>query len=287
LWLSMMRERLELLRGLLSDDGSIWISIDDNEMPYLRIICDEVFGRDNFVSTIIWEKADSPRNSARQFSIDHDYIVVISKTPDWQPNKLPRTEESDAIYSNPDEDYRGPWIPGDPFANKPYSKGLYTIVGPTGREFSPPNGRYWRISRDKFDELENDGRIWWGPKGEARPSIKRYLSEVSDLVARTLWKKEDVGSNRSAKNETRALFPHDPFATPKPEKLLERIIRLATQPGDLVLDSFAGSGTTGAVAQKWVVVGSWWSWASMSIRTSFLVCRKSLTAPTREASARH
>jgi adenine-specific DNA-methyltransferase len=259
IWLSLMRDRLESLRRLLSEDGSIWISIDDNEAHYLKVLCDEVFGRACFITTIVWEKADSPRNSARQFSSDHDYILVYSKNPDWTPQRLPRTEASDSIYSNPDDDPRGVWLPGDPYANKPYSKGLYTMRGPSGRTFKPPPGRYWRVSEEKLRELDQDGRVWWGPTGEARPSIKRYLAEVSDLVPRTLWHKLDAGSNRTSKNEMRALFPGDEsFTTPKPEKLLERLLLIATQVGDLVIDSFAGSGTTGAVAQKmgrrWIMI---------------------------------
>jgi adenine-specific DNA-methyltransferase len=259
IWLSLMRDRLELIRRLLSDDGSLWITIDDNEAHYLKVLSDEVFGRDCFVASVIWEKADSPRNSARQFSTDHDYILVYSKAPDWLPRRLPRTEEADSIYSNPDNDSRGSWLPGDPYANKPYSKGRYTIEGPTGRKFSPPPGRFWRVSEEKLRDLDSDGRIWWGPNGDARPSIKRYLTEVSDLVVRTLWKKQDVGSNRTSKNEMRALFPGDEsFTTPKPEALIERILRTSTEPDDLVLDSFAGSGTTGAVAHKmdrrWIMV---------------------------------
>jgi adenine-specific DNA-methyltransferase len=254
-----MRDRLELLRNLLALDGSLWITIDDNEAHYLKVLADEIFGRDCFVASVIWEKADSPRNSARQFSTDHDYILVYSKSPEWQPSRLPRTEEADSIYSNPDNDTRGPWLPGDPYANKPYSKGRYTIEGPTGRKFSPPPGRFWRVSEEKLKELDSDGRIWWGPNGDARPSIKRYLSEVSDLVVRTLWSKNEVGSNRTSKNEMRALFPGDEsFTTPKPEALIERVLRVSTSPGDWVLDSFAGSGTTGAVAHKmgrrWIMV---------------------------------
>ena len=161
-WLSMMYPRLELLRDLLSDDGSIWVTIDDNEGHYAKVLMDEVFGRKRFVSTLIWEKADSPRNSARQFSSDHDYIHVYAQNPEWVPIKLPRTEESDSIYSNPDNDERGLWLPGDPYANKPYSRGQYTIAGPTGRQFSPPPGRFWRISEAKLRDLDADGRIWWG-----------------------------------------------------------------------------------------------------------------------------
>ncbi|MGY6278182.1 site-specific DNA-methyltransferase [Methylomonas sp. MgM2] len=259
IWLGLMRDRLEIIRRLLSDDGSLWITIDDNECHYLKVLCDEVFGRGNFVSNLIWQKADSPRNSARQFSTDHDHILVYSKNPEWVPRKLERSEEANSIYSNPDNDPRGPWLPGDPYANKPYSKGQYTITGPTGRQFSPPPGRYWRISEDKLRELDESGRVWWGPNGSARPSIKRYLSEVGDLVPRTLWSKEDVGSNRTSKNEMRTLFPGDTsFDTPKPERLVERVLNIATNPGDLVLDSFAGSGTTGAVAHKmgrrWIMV---------------------------------
>ncbi len=259
IWLGLMRDRLEILKRLMSPDSSIWITIDDNEVHYLKIICDEVFGRTCFVASAIWEKADSPRNSARQFSVDHDYVLIYSRNPDWVPRRLSRTEEANSIYSNPDNDERGPWLPGDPYANKPYSKGQYTITGPTGRNFSPPPGRFWRISEDRFWELEADGRIWWGPTKDARPSIKRYLSEVSDLVPRTLWKKDDVGSNRTSKNEMRNLFPGElSFVTPKPELLLKRVFDLATDPGDLVLDSFAGSGTTGAVAQKmgrrWIMI---------------------------------
>ena len=191
-WLSLMYPRIELLRELLSENGSIWVSIDDNEAHYLKVIMDEVFGRNNFVTNVIWEKADSPRNSARQFSSDHDHLFIYSKNPEWKPRKLARTKEANSIYTNPDKDERGPWLPGDPYANKPYSKGLYSITGPTGRVFSPPPGRFWRISEDKLKELDDNGRVWWGPTNNARPSIKRYLSEVSDLVPRTFWKKDDV-----------------------------------------------------------------------------------------------
>ena len=251
LWLTLIRDRAEMLHRLLSADGTLWITIDDNEVHYLKVMLDELFGRQNFVANVVWEKADSPRNSAVQFSSDHDHMLVYSKNPEWRPQRLPRTEEADSIYGNPDHDERGPWLPGDPFANKPYSKGLYTKIGPTGREFAPPPGRFWRISEERFKEFEDDGRIWWGPNGDARPSIKRYLSEVSDLVPRTIWPKDQVGSNRTSKNEMRALFPGiSSFDTPKPERLLERVLRLSTQPGDIVLDSFAGSGTTGAVAHK-------------------------------------
>jgi adenine-specific DNA-methyltransferase len=258
-WLTMMRDRLLQIRDLLSPDGSVWVHVDDSEVHRARCVLDEVFGLGNFVATVIWEKADSPRNSARQFSTDHDYIVIYSREPDWSPQRLPRTDAANSIYSNPDGDPRGPWLPGDPYANKPYSRGLYEVIGPSGRTFKPPPGRFWRVSEERLKELEADGRVWWGPKGAARPSIKRYLDEVADLVPRTLWTRDEVGSNRTSKNELRALFPGAPsFATPKPEALMHRILQIGTAPGDIVLDCFVGSGTTAAVAHKmsrrWVAI---------------------------------
>jgi len=266
-WLNMLYPRLKLARNLLTDDGAIFISIGDHEVHNLRHLLDEIFGPECFVATAIWEKADSPRNSARQFSEDHDYVLVYSRDPSWVPCRLARTDEANSIYTNPDNDPRGEWIPGDPFANKPYSKGLYNVTGPTGRTFQPPPGRYWRISEEKLRGLDADGRIWWGPNGSARPSIKRYLSEVSDLVPRTLWRKEDVGSNRTSKNELRKLFPEvASFDTPKPVALMKRILALVTKADQdcLVMDFFAGSATLGdAVMQvntddggnrRWILV---------------------------------
>ena len=252
-WLNMIYPRIKLAHSLLREDGVIFVSIDDCEVSNLRQVMDEIFGSENFVATAIWEKADSPRNSARQFSEDHDFVLVYSKRPEWAPRRLPRTEEANSIYSNPDKDPRGEWLPGDPYANKPYSKGQYTIQGPTGRTFSPPPGRYWRISEEKLRELDADGRIWWGPTGDARPSIKRYLTEVADLTPRTLWKKEDVGSNRTSKNELRELFPEtESFDTPKPTRMIERMLQLSTESmsSDIVMDFFAGSGTTGHAVYK-------------------------------------
>lgn len=251
-WLSFMRDRLVLAKELLAPDGSIWVHLDDAEVHRMRMLMDEVFGPQNFIATVIWEKADSPRNSARHLSVDQDQVLVFARNADtWRPRRLPRTDEANAIYKNPDGDPRGPWLPGDPYAGKPYSLGSYVITGPTGRHFQPPAGKYWRISEEKFTELDRDGRIYWGPDRSARPSIKRYLSEVGDLVPRTLWKHPDVGSNRTSSNEMRALFPgQNTFSTPKPERLLERVIRIGSDPGDLVLDVFGGSGTTAAVAHK-------------------------------------
>ncbi|NEW32942.1 site-specific DNA-methyltransferase [Nocardia cyriacigeorgica] len=259
-WLTMMRDRLLLIRDLLAPDGSVWVHLDDAEMAYCRVLMDEIFGRESFISSIIWQKADSPRNSARHFSVDQDYIHVYARDPAiWRPYRLPRTEETDKSYRNPDNDPRGPWTPGDPFANKPYSLGQYEVTGPTGNVFGPPPGRYWRISKERFEELDREGRIWWRGGGDARPRIKRYLSEVADLVPRTVWDYKEVGSSGDSSREMRRLLPEVPvFSTPKPERLLQRILTIATRPGDIVLDCFAGSGTTAAVAHKmerrWVTV---------------------------------
>lgn len=251
-WLSFMRDRLLLMKDLLTQDGSIWVHLDDAEAHRMRSLLDEVFGAQNFVATVIWEKSDSPRNSARYLSVDQDYILIYARDAQvWRPNRLPRTAESDAIYKNPDSDPRGVWLPGDPYANKPYSLGTYTITGPSGRTFTPPPGRYWRISEENFRALDADGRIYWGPDGSARPSIKRYLSEVSDLVPRTLWRHKEVGSNRTSNREMKDLFPGAvSFSTPKPEALMQRVLQVASRPGDIVVDVFGGSGSTAAVAHK-------------------------------------
>jgi len=259
-WLTMMRDRLAQIHALLADDGSVWVHLDDAEAHRCRIVLDEVFGPGNFIATVVWARADSPRNSARHFSTDQDYIHIYAKNANvWRPVRLPRTAESDASYRNPDNDPRGPWTPGDPFANKPYALGRYEVTGPTGNTFEPPRGRYWRISKEKFEEMDAEGRIYWRGGGDARPRIKRYLSEVGDLVPRTLWDFTETGSSGDASREIRKLFPGLPvFATPKPEKLLHRIIGLGSEPGDIVLDCFVGSGTTAAVAQKmgrrWIAV---------------------------------
>ncbi|WP_258077860.1 site-specific DNA-methyltransferase [Xanthomonas arboricola] len=184
-WLSMMYPRLELLKELLSEDGSIWITLDDAEAHYLKVIMDEIFLRKNFVSTLIWEKADSPRNSARQFSSDHDFIFVYSKNEEWRPRKLPRDEKSNAIYTNPDNDPRGLWLPGDPYANKPYSKGTYTLTGPTGRTFSPPPGRFWR----SWMRWSSGSATWWtrASSGCRRPSSAPTRISSPDSRTAACW----------------------------------------------------------------------------------------------------
>ena len=251
-WLCMMYPRLALLKQFLSEDGAIFISIDDNEVQSLRYIMDELFGPLNFIATIIWQKMDSPKNTAKHLSEDHDYIVVYAKRADiWRPNKIARTEAMIARYKNPDNDPRGQWLLSDLAARNAYNQGRYPITTPSGRVIDgPPAGSYWRISKEKFDELNRDKRIWWGKNGTNRPGIKRFLTEVQEgVVPQTLWLWKDVGSTRHAKQEISEILAvgasQDLFITPKPSTLIDRIIQIATNPGDLVLDSFAGSGTTG------------------------------------------
>jgi adenine-specific DNA-methyltransferase len=263
IWLSLMRDRLEILRNLLSADGSIWISIDDNEAHYLKVLCDEIFGRDAFVASMIWENFYG-RSNAAAISPAHNYVLLYSPMgQDWKKvrNLLPRNVESANKYKNPDNDSRGSWRLGPIFANGERHDGLmYTISTPSGRKVSPPKGSHWRMLESQFWNMVNEGRIVFGEKGDNNPAIKLFLNEVqSGLVPRTWWPHTDVGHSQEAKREIQVLFPEaTPFDTPKPERLLNQVITIATNPGDIVLDSFAGSGTTGAVAHKmgrrWIMV---------------------------------
>ncbi|WP_375157760.1 site-specific DNA-methyltransferase [Bradyrhizobium sp. RDT46] len=252
-WLALMWPRLEILRELLAEDGSIWVSIDDNEGHYLKVIMDEVLGRSNFIANVLWQKVFSPKNTAKHFSEDHDHILVYAKNAEpWRPNHMPRSDRMNASYRNPDNDPRGAWTSGDLSARNFYGAGTYSITCPSGRVITgPPNGMYWRVSKDRFLEMDRDGRIWWGADGNNTPRIKRFLTEVKQgVVPQTMWMNTDVGNTQEAKKEVVALFGAENFMTPKPERLLERILHIATSPGDLVLDSFLGSGTTAAVAHK-------------------------------------
>jgi adenine-specific DNA-methyltransferase len=252
-WLALMWPRLELLRDLLSDDGSIYVSIDDNEGHYLKVIMDEVFGRKNFITNVIWRKNYSPKSSARHFSEDHDHVLIYARNSDiWVPNPMPRTEKQDKAYRNLDNDPRGPWKTSDLSARNFYSLGRYPITTPSGRSIDgPPGGNYWRVSEENFWKMAADNRVWWGRKGDAIPQIKRFLTEVKQgITPQTFWPYEEVGHTQEAKQEILLLFESDVFITPKPERLIDRIIKVATIPGDLVLDSFLGSGTTVAVAHK-------------------------------------
>jgi len=252
-WLSMMYSRLRLARNLLKEDGCIFISIDDNEIHTLRMICDEIFGSTNFIATIIWHKMDSPKNSAKYLSEDHDYIVLYAKNSEiWRPNLLPRSGKMEDRYQNPDNDPRGPWLLGDLAARNFYSKGQYPITTPTGKVIDgPPAGSYWRISKEKFEELDKDNRIWWGKSGSNRPGVKKFLSEVRDgVIPQTYWHWKDVGSTRNAKQELSRLMEaasgDQLFVTPKPVRLIERMLHIATssKEEDIVMDFFAGSGST-------------------------------------------
>lgn len=252
-WLTLMLPRLQLLRELLREDGSIWVTIDDHEGHYLKVLMDEVFGRGNFVTTVLWRKNYSPKSTARHFSEDHDYVLVYAKSGEtWLPNLMPRTERQDDAYKNPDNDGRGPWKPSDLSARNFYSLGTYSIQCPGGRLIDgPPSGRYWSISEENLWRLHSEDRIWWGRSGNNVPAVKRFLSEVKEgVVPQTWWSYEDVGHTQDAKKEVVALFESGVFGTPKPERLLQRILHIATNAGDLVLDSFLGSGTTAAVAHK-------------------------------------
>src|SRR3989338_3812541 len=251
-WLTFMRNRLETAKQLLSKDVSIWINIDDDESHYLKVLCDGIFGRDNFVANVIWEKKYSPQNDAKWLSDSHDHILVYAKNKSaWRPYLLPRTEESNARYKNPDNDPRGLWKSGDISAKRVTEKDIYEIITPSGRSVLPPQGTSWRYSKEKFAELVKDNRIWFGPKGEGVPAIKRFLSEVQEgMVSKTIWFRTEVGDNQDSKREINELGFGSIFDTPKPERLLQRILELGSKKGDIVLDFFAGSGTTLAVAHK-------------------------------------
>lgn len=247
-WLNLIIPRLRLLRELLSNEGSIWISIDDDESHYLKVVCDEVFGRQNFVSNVIWEKKYSPQNDAKWLSDSHDHILVYAKNKEiWRPFLLPRTEEMDKRYKNYDNDLRGLWKSSD-LSVKTYSASTdFPIQIPSGRIVNPPAGYSWRVSKEKFEALVKDN----GKDGNNVPSIKRFLSDVQEgLVSKTIWYRIEVGDNQDAKREVKQFNSVNVFATPKPEKLVYRIMSLASKEGDLVLDSFLGSGTTAAVAHK-------------------------------------
>ena len=258
-WLNMMYPRLKLAKSLLSEEGAMFVSIDDHEVDNLRLICDEIFGEENFVASVIWQKVFSPKNTAQYFSEDHDYVIVYAKNKEvWRPTFLPRSEQSIARYTNPDNDPRGPWLSGAMQARNYYGKGQYEVVSPSGAKFSNPLGTYWRFSKDKFDELNGDNRIWWGESGGNVPRLKRFLSEVRDgVVPQTLWKFEEVGHTQEAKEE---LLEYVNFRenenvlnSVKPSKLIKKIVQIGTssKEADIVLDFFSGSGVTGqAVLEK-------------------------------------
>ena len=252
IWLSLMRERLTLLQKLLKPEGTIWISIDADESHYLKVLCDEVFGRRNFVDEVIWQRSFAPINLKKTLSRCHDTILVYTKerTDKFELNRLPRSAEANDRYKNPDNDPRGVWQSDNLSVGPAVADKIYEIKLPSGRTILPPTGRCWLYTKERYEEMVADNRIYFG-KGDSVPRIKRFLSEVKDgVVAMTLWPHTEVGHNQDAKREIKALNFESVFDTPKPEKLIERILILASNPGDIVLDSFLGSGTTTAVAHK-------------------------------------
>ena len=260
LWLSLMRDRLEIIKKLMADDGSIWISIDDNEAHYLKVLCDEIFGRKNFIRNIVWQKKYTIANDAVGIPDSHDHILVYRKTDRMTRNLLPRTDKQNSLYKYDDNDGRGPWRT-DNLTVKSYSSAYdYPIVNPnTNETFNPTSGRCWLTSAERMAILIKENRIYWGKKGDGAPQLKRYLNEVQQgVVPNSWWQHEDVGHNDESRKEQKVFFGAQAFSTPKPERLLKQILTISTNPGDLVLDSFAGSGTTGAVAHKmgrrWIMV---------------------------------
>ncbi|WP_260581349.1 site-specific DNA-methyltransferase [Sphingopyxis sp. PET50] len=252
-WLAMIYPRLELLRDLLAEDGSIWVSIDDNEGHYLKVVMDEVFGRKNFVATNLWQKRYS-RENREAIGDSHEFLLVYSLAPDRFKNGrnlLPLGQKQRAVYRNPDDDERGPWQSVSLLAQGFRPNQMYEITAPNGRVHVPPAGNCWKVIQSEYDKLIADNRVYFGRDGNGVPRRKEFLSKAKGLVPWTWWPHEEVGHTGEAKNEVNALFGAETsFGTPKPERLIERVLHIATNPGELVLDSFLGSGTTAAVAHK-------------------------------------
>ncbi|QEC79244.1 site-specific DNA-methyltransferase [Mucilaginibacter ginsenosidivorax] len=246
-WLCMMYPRLVLLHKLLAKDGVIFISIDDNEQAVLKLICDEIFGGGNFVNNIIWQRAYAPVNTKKRFSPNHDFIICYGKDINALTFLLKRTDEANERYINPDNDKRGLYKPGDLSVGPIVEKQIYPITTPSGRIVYPPKGYCWRYTESRFQDLIADNRIWFGPDGNNVPAIKRFISEVKDgITPMTVWTYKEVGHTQDAKKDIKTIFSENEllFETPKAIKLMERIIQLATSSNSIILDSFAGSGTT-------------------------------------------
>ena len=272
-WLTVLRDRLILIRDLLAPDGSVWVHLDDKEVHRARSVMDEVFGPDAFVSTVVWENFYG-RSNAAAISPAHNYIHIYAPLgkEKWRHirNLLPREGAARTNYTNPDNDVRGDWRAGPIFASEERHEGLmYTVTTPTGKRVRPPAGSHWRMTKPEYDRMVEEGRITFGLDGKAAPAIKLFLKEVQDgLVPRSWWPHTEVGHSQEAKREIQALFPDvPPFDTPKPERLMQRIIEVASAPGEIVLDCFLGSGTTAAVAHK---MGRRWigiEWSAPTVAT--------------------
>ncbi len=253
-WLTFIKNRLEIAWELLADDGTIWMSIDDCESHYLKVLADGIFGRENFVNEVIWQRAYAPVNLKKTFSRSHDAILVYAKnnSSEKEFNRIPRKESMVANYKNPDNDPRGVYKADNFSVGPAVEKNIYEITTPSGRKVLPPDGYSWRFSKERFEELLADNRVYFGKDGNSAPSYKRFYTEVKDgVVAQTLWTYQEVGHNQDAKKEIKSLFDGQAaFGTPKPEKLIQRVLQIGSNENDLVLDFFMGSATTQSVAHK-------------------------------------
>ncbi len=246
-WLCMMYPRLKLLHKLLAKDGAIFISIDDNEQAHLKLICDEIFGNGNFITNVIWEKNYSPRNDAKYFSASHDFVIVYSKSKiDWKLNLAPRTEKQNKYYKYDDNDGRGLWRPDNVLVKSFSETGVFGIKNPNnGKIHFPPQGNCYRFNEEKSKTMLSDNKFYFGKDGNGKPQLKRYLSEVNDgVVPQTIWKYDDVSHNQEGKNQLNKIIEGNVFDSPKPHQLISRILELSTDKNSVILDSFAGSGTT-------------------------------------------
>ncbi len=249
-WLTFMKNRLLIAKKLLRNNGVIFINIDDDEGHYLKILCDEIFGRDNFIANIVWQKKYTVANDARYFSDNHDHILVFANDKEkFHINGIERSNEQNDRYRNLDNDPKGAWMT-QPLHAKSGNTTNFEYIFSNGVKWSPPRGTFPRYSKENLKKFDNDGSIWFGKEGNAVPRLKKYLNDMGNVTPATIWLHSDVGSNDQANKEIKAIVESDIFSTPKPEKLLQKIIHLATLDNDLILDFFCGSGTTGAVAHK-------------------------------------
>ena len=245
-WLNMIYPRLKIAKDFLTEDGSIFISIDDNEQYNLKKVCDEIFGANNFVATIVWQRTYAPISLKKHFSESHEYCFVYSKSIEkFKMNLLPRSDKQNKDYKNPDNDSRGPWKVGNCTVGPAIEKQIYPIIGPTGKTFLPPSGYCWRFTKERFEELRKDNRIWFGPKGDGSPTPKLFLSEVQNgITPMTLWTFDEVGHSQEATRELRELLDYSVFTSPKPLRYIRQNLIIGTEKESLIMDFFSGSATT-------------------------------------------